>query len=94
MKTHLPFMNWTAGNCATVINEIEDQWKTLDINFKKSVSVQVRDLQKDGAHITADILSDHKKFQIVLVTVGFGEESKFGLKQRSYWSRRALASTS
>jgi hypothetical protein len=48
-ETQLPFLNWAAGECAGIIDDIEEQWQALAVELKTRLTVQVRDLVKDGA---------------------------------------------
>jgi hypothetical protein len=84
--TDLPFLNWTAGECTSVIEEIEDQWNALHIDLKPPAAVQVVDFAEDGAFVSSSNPFIYEKFDIVIIAVGFGSESTFGLNQRSYWS--------
>jgi NADPH-dependent 2,4-dienoyl-CoA reductase/sulfur reductase-like enzyme len=52
-ETQLPFLNWAAGECAGIIDDIEEQWQALGVELKTRLPVQVRDLVKDGACVTA-----------------------------------------
>ncbi|MCK1574135.1 NAD(P)-binding protein [Bradyrhizobium sp. 174] len=85
-ETDMPFLNWSAGDCAMVIEDIEDQWKAFPIEFKKSHFVRVSKFRRNSASITGSSPFYHREFKIVLITAGFGAENTFGLSQRSYWS--------
>jgi hypothetical protein len=85
--TDLPFLNWTADFCESVVDEIEDQWRTLNVTLEPNRKVRVEQLESDGVYITATNPYYHEKFNIVIISVGFGDEDKFGLEeQKSYWS--------
>jgi hypothetical protein len=85
-ETDLPYLNWTAGECASVIDEIEDQWEWLGIQYAKPAIYQVVDFQNDGAYITTTKPYLYNKYKVVIIAVGFGIEDQFGLNQKSYWS--------
>jgi Alanine dehydrogenase/PNT, C-terminal domain len=83
--TDLPFLNWMAGECASVVEDIEDQWNALGIKLEAPANYRVDGFRNDAAYITSTRFY-RKEFNVVIVAVGFGPESRFGLNQKSYWS--------
>ena len=91
LETQLPFLNWKADDCTRVIDEIEDQWQALDIVTHYKRQVHIAEMEVDGAYVVASQPYHRKKFDVVVITVGFGQESQFGLKgQKTYWSNDDL----
>src|SRR4051794_34647239 len=70
--TDLPFLNWTAGECASVIDEIEDQWNALHIHVESPITAQVVDFAEDRAYVTSPDRFIYKHFNIIIIAVGFG----------------------
>lgn len=90
--TKLPYLNWTADYCDTVIREVEAQWKTVPNVKLKSTHIVSRIAPKPrGARVTVSAPFDQFDFDCVIACIGFGKERTFANVQgTTYWENDAL----
>jgi hypothetical protein len=90
--TQLPYLNWSANNCDTVIREVEAQWKTIpNVKFKPLRTVSSIESKADGARVTISVPFDQESFDCVIVCVGFGKERTFAdFPGTTYWQNDEL----
>lgn len=73
-RTHLPFLNWTAGSAGDIASDIISQWSRIGLN--PEYAVKVHRVGRVGDQPTV-ILRDgaSRFFDLVVITTGFGVEN-------------------
>lgn len=101
-SAQLPFLTWRAGMASEVITQLKDSWNEIASRFPDRLyqlyNVNIRrtgrklDWQgtgSDGEHRDWD----SKKFDCVILSVGFGIEKEYDQHTPSYWRNDSLNQT-
>ena len=97
--TCFPFLNWFAAPCHTIVNALDDEWKTQlepgldEKRFAPFAGITVNKLAyaEEGGEkrVVLNVNGQHDKlilYDVVIVTTGYGTERSIdGYESDSYW---------
>jgi hypothetical protein len=95
--THLPFMNWTAGEPAIVNKELRAQWNKLKEVFDSQIALRTNTLvnniiwDKNDKKVKVISSCSTTIFDFVILAVGYGIEILDKSSSPSYWRNDDLS---